>query len=248
MQLFVHLGMFLFLFCCCFFDHYCFVQYRLSSSFLHCLIYLLLFYHILFAPFFPLPSSLYYYDHQIKRTYHPDGAASLYSGCRPCPPSKKDKKLDDDDDDDDDDPLLETKLGRSKCDTIDETNETMKFVHGDLDGDGELSEREALRLLYTYTIGKHWGLQFESWGDPTVNKCDLNGVTCNDDGDVGKIDLTDASMCINGDRKPVPMGECLGIPAEISKLSKLEILAMNRRPFLRGTLPRYVCILFLFFL
>jgi hypothetical protein len=137
---------------------------------------------------------------------------------------------------------LEIKLGRSRCDTIDETNETMKFVHGDLDGDGELSEREALRLLYTYTVGKHWGLQFESWGDPTVNKCDLNGVTCDVGGDVVKLDLTDASMCINGDRKPVPMGECLGIPAEISKLSKLEILTMNRRQFLRGTLPRYVYI------
>lgn len=166
-----------------------------------------------------------------KGTYHPNGAASLYSGCRPCPASSKEKI--------EDDPLLEVKLGRSKCDTIDESDETMKFVHGDLDGDGDLSEREALRLLYTYTIGKHWGLQFESWGDPTVNKCDLNGVTCAD-GDVVKIDLTDASMCINADRKPVSMNECLGIPAEISKLTSLEQLVMNRRQFLRGTMPRCV--------
>mmetsp|Transcript_4595 Transcript_4595/g.4574 ORF Transcript_4595/g.4574 Transcript_4595/m.4574 type:complete len:155 (+) Transcript_4595:122-586(+) len=116
----------------------------------------------------------------------------------------------------------------------------MKFVHGDLDSDGELSEREALRLLYTYTIGKHWGLQFESWGDPAVNKCDLNGVTCADNkGDVVKIDLTDASMCINAaaDRKSVSMNECLGIPAELSKLTSLEHLVMNRRQFLRGTIP-----------
>jgi hypothetical protein len=168
-------------------------------------------------------------------TYHPDGAATLYSGCRVCPlPSLPENR-----DSYDELRLAGIKLGRKKCDAIDESNESVKFVHGDLDGDGKVSEREVLRLIWTYTIGKNWGNQFDNWGDPAVNKCDLNGITCVDD-HVVKIDLTDASMCINQDRKPVPARNCLGIPAEISKLSRLEILTMNRRQYLRGTIPRFV--------
>ena len=155
-------------------------------------------------------------------TFHPDGAASLYSGCRPCPIKQGD------------DPLSTKTLGQRKCGN---DNNRTTFVHGDLNGDGILSEREVLRLLFTYTVGKNWGLQFENWADTTIEKCDLNGVTCLD-GNVAKIDLTDATMCANTERKAAaPSHECKGIPAEISKLKHLEILTLNRRQFLRGTLP-----------
>ncbi len=129
--------------------------------------------------------------------------------------------------------MLAKTLGQRRCGN--ENNRT-QFVHGDLNGDGELSEREVLRLLYTYTSGPNWGTQFESWADTTVDKCDLNGVVCVE-GKVAKIDLTDASMCITDDRKVASANECKGLPAEISKLTKLEILTMKRRPYLQGTIP-----------
>jgi hypothetical protein len=150
-------------------------------------------------------------------TFHPNGAASLDSGCRPCVTSPAENMT------------LARVLGRTSC-------EGTNFIHGDLNGDGVLSEREVLRLLYTYTIGKNWGSQFESWADPAFNMCDLAGVTCVED-HVAKIDLTDALLCSNGERKAGPASECVGIPAEIAHLSHLEILMMNRRQFLRGTLP-----------
>ena len=153
-------------------------------------------------------------------TFHPNGAASLFSGCRPCSPKRGDN------------PVSVKILGRTKCNRT-----TTKFVHGDLNGDGELSEREVLRLLYTYTVGRNWGKQFESWADTSVHKCDLNGVVCVDNY-VAKLDLTDASMCVTNDMKVAPSPqECKGIPAEISKLSKLEILTMNRRQYLQSTIP-----------
>ena len=155
-------------------------------------------------------------------TFHPNGAASLSSGCRPCPVKKGD------------DALSAKTLGQRRCG---EDNNRTTFVHGDLNGDGILSEREVLRLLYTYTIGQNWGLQFESWADTTVDKCDLNGVFCVD-GKVERLDLTDASMCAKSDRKATPTAAtCMGIPAEISKLTQLEALSMNRRQYLKGTLP-----------
>jgi hypothetical protein len=150
-------------------------------------------------------------------TFHLNGAASLFAGCRPCPIKRGEGEL------------LVKILGRTTC-------EGTEFVHGDLNGDGILSEREVLRLLYTYTIGRNWGAQFETWADPAVHRCDLNGVICVEDS-VAKIDLTDAAMCSNGDRRSGSLSECRGIPAEISELSNLEILLLNRRQFLRGTLP-----------
>lgn len=154
-------------------------------------------------------------------TFHPDGAATLESGCRPCPLTK-------DDIENDDSPMAKV-LGRTKC-------RGASFVHGDLNGDGVLSSREVLRLLYVYTIGRNWGPQFQTWADPVLNECDLNGITCVN-GVVAKIDLTDAALCTNGERKMGPVDECRGIPAELSLLTKLEVLSLNRRQFLRGTLP-----------
>ena len=154
-------------------------------------------------------------------TFHPDGAASLYAGCRPCPIKRGDT------------PFSATILGRRRCG---EDNDRTTFVHGDLNGDGDLSEREVLRLLYTYTMGENWGLQFDNWGETTVDQCDLNGVICVD-GKVAKIDLTDASLCVNSERKAAAADDCKGIPAEISQLTHLEILTLNRRQYLRGTIP-----------
>jgi Leucine-rich repeat (LRR) protein len=156
-------------------------------------------------------------------TFHPNGAASLDSGCRPCNITSSE------------DQSFAFVLGRTSC-------EGTTFIHGDLNGDGVLSEREILRMIYTYTIGKNWGSQFESWAVPSFNKCDLAGITCVED-NVAKIDLTDASLCSFGDRKAGPANECMGIPAEIAQLSKLEILMMNRRQFLRGTLPTEIGLL-----
>ena len=142
-------------------------------------------------------------------TFHPDGAATLYAGCRPCPESSL--------------------LGRRTC-------ENVEFVNGDFDGDGVLSPREILRLLYMYTTGRNWGAQFQAWADPKHNECDLNGIVCVN-GVVVKIDLTDAAICSNGGRKAAPLKECNGLPSELALLSQLEILTFNRRQFLRGTLP-----------
>ena len=150
-------------------------------------------------------------------TFHPNGAASLFSGCKPCPVQPED------------DEIMSKVLGRTSC-------KATTFLHGDLNGDGIVSEREVLRLLYTYTIGRHWGAQFESWGDLTVDKCDLNGVTCAEDF-VAKIDLSDAALCSNGEGKSGIAHECKGIPAEISLLSNLTVLFIRNRQYLRGSLP-----------
>ena len=154
-------------------------------------------------------------------TFHPYGAATLYSGCRPCT-SESAKKF--------------RFLGQTSC-------KATKFVHGDLNGDGILSESEVLRLFYTYNMGSNWGSQFDNWADPSFEKCDLPGVSCVD-GSVAKIDLTDAQVCHYGEtKKPGPNYQCLGIPAEISYLSNLEILTMNRRSYFRGTLPSEIGLL-----
>ena len=154
-------------------------------------------------------------------TFHPYGAAPLQSGCRPCPVSLRLESQNN--------PSLSKILGRTTCPHV-------EFVHGDLNGDGILSPREILRLLYVDTIGRNWGAQFQTWADLRVNECDLNGITCIN-GLVAKIDLTDASLCSNGERKAGPIRECIGIPAEISLLEALEVLTLNRRQFLRGSIP-----------
>ena len=154
-------------------------------------------------------------------TFHPSGAATLQSGCRPCPVGNTtDEGLTN---------AVAKVLGRTECRGV-------KFIHGDLNGDGILTPREILRLLYADTIGRNWGAQFQTWADVRVNECDLNGITCVD-GEVIKIDLTDAAMCSDGERKVGPKAECRGIPSELSQLSNLEIITMNRRQFLRGSIP-----------
>eukprot|EP00980_Cylindrotheca_fusiformis_P010929 scaffold2499_cov125-Cylindrotheca_fusiformis.AAC.20 len=147
-------------------------------------------------------------------TFHRDGAAGTDGSCRVCPGLKgQDAKI----------------LGRTTCPGL-------EYVHGDLDGDGELSEREILRLLYVYTSGQHWGNQFTEWADPSNHACQLNGVTCVNN-HVAKIDLSDAAMCSNGERKPGPIDQCRGLPSELALLPNLEVLTLSRRQFLRGSIP-----------
>ena len=69
-----------------------------------------------------------------------------------------------------------------------------------------------------------------------VKECDLKGVTCLN-GKIVRIDLTNANMCSDGNRKPAPIAFCKGIPAEIGELSSLAILQLTRRQFLRGSIP-----------
>jgi hypothetical protein len=155
-------------------------------------------------------------------TFHPTGAATLQAGCRPCP-------HDFESDDLERSMRLSKLLGRNSCPKV-------KFVNGDLNGDGKLSPREILSLLFVETIGRNWGAQFQTWADMRIKECDLYGIQCTSD-QIGKIDLTDAALCSNGDRKAGPADECHGIPAELSLLTALEVVSFNRRQFLRGTLP-----------
>lgn len=156
-------------------------------------------------------------------TFHPYGAATLHAGCRPCQDVTTS-------DDGNNNRSLRKVLGRTKCDGI-------EFVHGDLNGDGILSPREILRLLYVYTAGQNWGAQFMNWADPKIAECDLNGVVCLHGRKVAKIDLTDAAFCTNGERKAGVASDCHGLPSELALLTDLEVLSLNRRQFLRGTIP-----------
>lgn len=147
-------------------------------------------------------------------SFHRDGAAGTDGACRICPGLKgQDARI----------------LGRTTCPEL-------EYIHGDLDGDGELSEREILRLLYVYTGGQYWGNQFAEWADPFNDPCELNGITCVNN-QVAKIDLSDASMCSNGERKPGLVDQCRGLPSELAMLGDLEVLTLSRRQFLRSSIP-----------
>lgn len=149
-------------------------------------------------------------------TFNIHGHATLHSACRPCPAAATD-------------PKLAAILGRTTCEGVD-------HVHGDLNGDGILSPREILRMLYVDTLGRFWGKAFQPWADMKVKECDLHGITCVN-GQIARIDLTSAEMCSNGDRRPGPIQYCQGLPAEIGKLSTLEVFQLTRRQFLRGSIP-----------
>jgi Leucine-rich repeat (LRR) protein len=147
-------------------------------------------------------------------TFHRDGAAGTDGSCRICHGlTGQDARI----------------LGRTTC-------PGSEYVHGDLDGDGEISEREILRLLYVYTGGQYWGNQFSDWADPFNDPCELNGITCVNN-QVAKIDMSDASMCSNGERKPGLVDQCRGLPSELAMLANLEVLTLSRRQFLRGSIP-----------
>ena len=155
-----------------------------------------------------------------KGSFNIHGHATLHACCRECPPTETSEAQD---------PPVSEILGRTHCDGLD-------YVHGDLDGDGILSPREILRMLYIDTLGRFWGPNYQKWANMTYNECDLEGVTCVK-GRVTKLDLTTANMCSDGNRKPGPISYCKGLPAEIGELRTLEVLQLSRRQFLRGSLP-----------
>jgi hypothetical protein len=165
-------------------------------------------------------------------TFNIHGHATLHSACTKCPSTE---------DDESSDPPVSTILGRVSCDTVD-------YLHGDLNGDGILSHREILRMIYVDTLGRFWGSDFQKWANMKHHECDLEGVSCVK-GVIVKIDLTNANLCSDGNRKSGPTSYCKGLPAEIGELSSLEVLQLSRRQFLRGMcefklgLLKFVCLL-----
>jgi hypothetical protein len=160
-------------------------------------------------------------------TFNINGHATLHSTCAHCfdPNGTDDATLHDLDD-------YKSKrvLGRISC-----RNAT--FVYGDLNGDGILSPREILRMLYVDTLGRFWGRAFQTWADMSVETCNLAGITCNVDGEVTRLDMSNAEMCSNGEKKAGPKQYCKGIPAEVGQLTALEVIQLQKQPFLRGTIP-----------
>ena len=153
-------------------------------------------------------------------TFSPHGHATLHSACRKCPITEAGESST---------PPLSQILGRTSCDTSD-------FIIGDLNGDGILSPREILRMLYIETVGRFWGVDFLDWADMKVHECNLKGITCVNE-KIVKIDLMTANMCMDGNRRPLPRSLCTGIPSEIGELSELEIIQLNRRQYLHGSIP-----------
>jgi hypothetical protein len=122
------------------------------------------------------------------------------------------------------------------CTTIEENEPDMVNVLGRTFCDGVDSAREILRMIYVDTLGRFWGKSFQPWADMKFDECELYGVSCVN-GKISRLDLTGAEMCSNGDRQPGVTQYCKGIPAEIGKLSTLEVLQLSRRHFLRGSIP-----------
>lgn len=153
-------------------------------------------------------------------SYHPEGAATMYSACRPCPPCMSN-------------PTINAVIGRTTCDS-----DTGTFLFGDVNGDGVLSQREVLFVFFLNTMGPSWGSQFQSWGDIDVHECILAGVTCVA-GQVAKIDLSDATLCAKGQEPPSTTSSrpCLGISPELSFLPNLEVLQLHKQSNLIGTIP-----------
>ena len=156
-------------------------------------------------------------------TFNLHGHATLHSACRPC------SAILNLDENDDDDAYLINVLGRTTCDGL-------EIVNGDVNGDGMLSPREILRLIYVDTLGRFWGPTYQSWADTEVNECDLLGITCIN-GEVARIDLSNAVMCSNGEGAAGPTQYCSGIPIEIGMLTTLEVLLLKSQPYLRGSIP-----------
>jgi len=73
-------------------------------------------------------------------TFNVHGHATLHSGCRPCP----------------------AVLGTNRSNVLGQTScEGLGYMHGDLDGDGIVSPREILRILFVDTLGRFWGEEFQ---------------------------------------------------------------------------------------
>jgi len=153
-------------------------------------------------------------------TFHIDGAANSQGACRSCPKAKD---------------SLSKLLGRTTCEEED-------FLIGDMDGDGRQSPREMLVLFYMQNSGLTWGEKYSSWINTAVTNCELPGITCVGF-EIAKIDLSDAQLCTDQNGKQVPPDQCRGIPSELALLSNLEVIALPRRQFLRGSIPTEIGLL-----
>jgi len=143
-------------------------------------------------------------------TFSETGHATLHSACRAC----KDSAY----------------LGQTSCQDVD-------FVHGDWNGDGVLSPREILRVLFLDLIGRFWGADYQRWENMNVPACKLKGVTCHSDGTVSGINLNHAVLCGNSEGKQGPVQYCKGLPSELGLLSSLEHLHFQGQSFLFGSIP-----------
>ena len=140
--------------------------------------------------------------------FHESGHATETENCAACTPCMTDGLKD-----------KQCKyLGQTKC------YDGSKTVKGDFDGDGTLSQREILRLLYMATEGYLWKDQFLSWGDMNhEDSCTLPGINCKE-GLVTKIDLREAGLCAREHHRE-PCGQ---IPSEIGLLhDSLEVLDLS---------------------
>lgn len=109
-------------------------------------------------------------------------------------------------------------LGQTSC------NNSTSIVRGDMNGDGELSVIEFLRLLYVLNDGYAWGKQYSSWGDINgSDPCDLKGIDCRA-GRVITIDLKGVGIC-SKDKE-----SCGNLPSEIGLLhNSLEVLDLGNK-------------------
>ena len=118
----------------------------------------------------------------------------------------------------------------------------------DVDGNGMISQREVLRMLYLYTsvdeIGSGWDhdptSMWHKWKDLKVHECDLPGIICRN-GDVVSILLQEVDLCNQGNVKgrvnEAHNGKCWGLPSELGLLNYLEVLDLSHSPGLRGNIP-----------
>jgi uncharacterized protein YjbI with pentapeptide repeats len=106
-------------------------------------------------------------------------------------------------------------LGQTQC-----LDQRFKFFRGDMDGNGVLSPREILRLMYVLMDGRSWGAHYSKWAEMNVDECTLSGINCKG-GKVTKIDLRGANLC--------SALQCSKLPDEIGELGEsLEVLDLSR--------------------
>jgi len=148
-----------------------------------------------------------------KGYFHPKGHAIEMSGCAPCPDCHtedlKDKRC--------------RYIGQTHCGDQD----TPRILEGDMDGDGIVSQREFIRLLWIAFDGENWHLGdlYGKWNDLRAypHVCQLPRVNCKD-GKISKIDLREAGLC----PREYENNSCGLIPSEIGLLAEsLEVLDMS---------------------
>ncbi len=158
------------------------------------------------------------------RTFHYNGVASDVIACAPCPSCAGDV-------DRENQPSCFF-LGQTKC----EDSQHKGFM-GDIDGDGALSIREILYLIYALAGGERWGKLFEEWDDLNVHECDLIGVVC-ENSLVTKLDFRGAAIC-----QEYVGARCDILPQEIGLIDSLEVLNVSNSVFSRFTIPTHIGLL-----